>query len=440
MVPIFDWAVFYFIITLSMIPVTEGAWSHSDVHTIRGTILATATYHKLIRPSETTNVNVSLNLLTINNLEVKTQTLSTTGWLTIEWVDNRLTWNSGTYPDVTHVYSLDSEVWKPELFIDNSLADVSILVDDNVMFKISRDGVVEWKLPRIFTTFCNVDVTYYPFDTQNCVIEITSWAYTIDELVMNSSRSSVNIEDIKPHGEWSILSSSVAEKELQETKVNGDVEKYSQLHFSIKMQRKSNYYISSVLLPILLTSYLNNFVFILPVDSGEKVGFILTVLLALAVLLTLVSDSIPSTSINTSVLSVYLAVTLCLGVLCCLLTVLVIRIHFKDPDTPVSAWWKSLHDKLLVPFSCWNGCLCRCRKDKNNVKPTVPNNEVVVVNYEDGKDDTTTVDESGTSGELKWTELSAVLDHFFLIVMVIITTISSIIFMISLAAGGKINT
>lgn len=37
-----------------------------------------------------------------------------------EWQDDRLSWNAATYPDVDHVYTLDSEVWKPELFIDNS--------------------------------------------------------------------------------------------------------------------------------------------------------------------------------------------------------------------------------------------------------------------------------------------------------------------------------
>lgn len=416
---------------------TLGAWSHSDVHTIRGTILSTASYHRLVRPAEKITVNVSLSLLTVNDLDVKTQTLSTTGWLTVGWQDDRLTWNAATYPDVSHVYTLDSEVWKPELFIDNSLDDVSILQDSNVMFKVLRDGAVEWKLPRIFTTFCNVDVTYYPFDTQNCVIEITSWAYTVDELSLRATRESVNIEDIKPHGEWTILSSSIETRELQETKENGDVEKFSQLDFYIKMKRKSNYYISSVLLPVILTSYLNIFVFLLPVDSGEKVGFILTVLLALAVLLTLVSDSIPSTSINTSILSVYLAVTLCLGVVCCLLTVLVIRINFRDPDTPVTDVWKRIHDNILVPCSCSNGCSCRCKKGKKSVNPIDPKDELVVMNYDGEKNEPNP--ELEPVDELKWTHVATLMDHFFLVVMVIITTISSTTFMVALSVGGAVN-
>lgn len=421
----------------SVLQPTHGAWSHTDVHAIRGSILSTASYHKLIRPAESNTVNVSLSLLTVNDLDVKTQTLSTTGWLTVEWQDARLTWDPATYPDVTHVYTQDSEVWKPELFIDNSLADVSILQDSNVMFKVLRDGVVEWKLPRIFTTFCNVDVTYYPYDTQNCVVEITSWAYTVDEISLRSTRETVNIEDIKPHGEWTILSSSIESRELQETKENGNIEKFSQLDFYIKMQRKSNYYISSVLLPVILTSYLNTFVFLLPVDSGEKVGFILTVLLALAVLLTLVSDSIPSTSINTSILSVYLAVTLCLGVVCCLLTVLVIKINFKDQDTPVTDRWKSIHNKILVPISCWHGCFCRCSKGKNTVNPIDSQNELVVMNHDEENNESNP--EPDTSDELKWTHLATVMDQFFLVVMLIITTISSLTFMVALFVGGALN-
>jgi hypothetical protein len=43
-------------------------------------------------------------------------------------------------------------------------------------------------------------------------------------------------------------------------------------------------------------------VFIVPVDSGEKVSYVLTVFLSLAVLLTIVTDSLPPTSITLSVL------------------------------------------------------------------------------------------------------------------------------------------
>jgi len=56
------------------------------------------------------------------------------------------------------------------------------------------------------------------------------------------------------------------------------------------------------MMPIVLTSLLVVLVFIVPVESGEKVSYVLTVFLSLAVLLTIVADSLPSTSITTSIL------------------------------------------------------------------------------------------------------------------------------------------
>lgn len=75
----------------------------------------------------------------------------------------------------------------------------------------------------------------------------------------------------RPHGEWTLISSTVFEEELHETREDGVVETYSQLDIFVKMERKSSYYVTSVLLPIVLTSFLSLFVFLLPVESGEKV-------------------------------------------------------------------------------------------------------------------------------------------------------------------------
>lgn len=78
-----------------------------------------------------------------------------------------------------------------------SQQEVSILEDEHVLLSVRRDGLVEWKLPRIFSTFCVVDVTYYSFDTQKCVIEVSSWVYTIQELALLPAKSSANYEDIR---------------------------------------------------------------------------------------------------------------------------------------------------------------------------------------------------------------------------------------------------
>jgi len=39
------------------------------------------------------------------------------------------------------------------------------------------------------------DITYYPYDKQKCGIEITSWGYTLDEVVFYHLFESINMED-----------------------------------------------------------------------------------------------------------------------------------------------------------------------------------------------------------------------------------------------------
>ena len=57
----------YFTALLSNILHSDAAWTTTDVNTIRSSILS-ASYSKLIRPSEVTEVKAGLSILTINTL------------------------------------------------------------------------------------------------------------------------------------------------------------------------------------------------------------------------------------------------------------------------------------------------------------------------------------------------------------------------------------
>lgn len=171
--------------------------------------------------------------------------------------------------------------------------------DTEIFFKVKNTGAVRWDPPGQYFTHCDIDVTYYPFDYQKCSIEITTFAFTADVVPLNKTNDEVNVEDFKENGEWILVSSNV---EMQILTENGEI--FSQLVFKLIFKRRPGYYLTNVVYPVILVSLLTNLVFLLPADSGEKISYILTVLLAQAVLLTLIGDSMPTTSKHTPVIGI----------------------------------------------------------------------------------------------------------------------------------------
>lgn len=52
---------------------------------------------------------------------------------------------------------------------------------------IYHQGLVEWKPPAIYKSSCEIDVEYFPFDEQTCVLKFGSWTY--DGFKVNSHGS-----------------------------------------------------------------------------------------------------------------------------------------------------------------------------------------------------------------------------------------------------------
>lgn len=67
------------------------------------------------------------------------------------------------------------------------------LVEDKTKALLKFDGTITWIPPAIFKSSCPMDITYFPFDYQNCSMKFGSWTYDkakID-LVLIGSKVSV---------------------------------------------------------------------------------------------------------------------------------------------------------------------------------------------------------------------------------------------------------
>merc|ERR1711930_9983 len=91
--------------------------------------------------------------------------------------------------------------------------------------------------------------------------------------------------------------------------------------------------------PCLGISFLTVLVFYLPSDSGEKVSLSISILLSLTVFFLLLAEIIPPTSLVVPLLGKFVLFTMILDTFSICVTVVVLNIHFRSPQTHTMAPW-----------------------------------------------------------------------------------------------------
>ncbi|GFO18471.1 neuronal acetylcholine receptor subunit alpha-3 [Plakobranchus ocellatus] len=198
--------------------------------------------------------------------------------------------------------------------------------EDTIPTRVASDGDVEWHPPGILKMSCEMDSTYFPFDRQTCTIVVTSFGFTMNEVSIQS-QDGVRTDFYSENGDWAIKGMSVDRTEYYD---NGHP--YSRLTFSVEVKRRSTFHWINIIIPILVNSFLICFVFLLPADSGEKMGYSLTCLLAFVVLLTLLAADMPTSAKHTALLEVYITLTLGFSAMSVFLSQLVLHVHFRDDE------------------------------------------------------------------------------------------------------------
>lgn len=180
------------------------------------------------------------------------------------------------------------------------------------------------------TTTCKVDITYFPFDTQKCEVTFIPWGVPLNEMYLHAAEKEVSRKFFSGNGEWSLENATASTGLL-----DGSYPVYTLL---LEIRRRPTFVIVNVILPILFMGFLNVLVFFLPASSGERVSYAITVLLAIAVFLTLVGDNMPKTSQPMSTICYFLLTNLALSSLIMVMTIFNLNFYHRDNKMPVPGW------------------------------------------------------------------------------------------------------
>uniref|UniRef100_A0A1I8HR82 Neur_chan_LBD domain-containing protein n=1 Tax=Macrostomum lignano TaxID=282301 RepID=A0A1I8HR82_9PLAT len=222
---------------------------------------------------------------------------------------------------------------------------------------VLSDGTILWRPPIIFKSQCEINVEFFPFDTQNCTLKLGTWThngYLIDlrhvaqkeEADRNGRQSfddcravidyAIDLSQFVDNVEWDILEVT-AKRNIETYKCCP--EPYLDLTFYLIIRRKTLFYGINLICPCLAISFLTILVFYLPGESGEKMSLSINILLSLTVFFLLIFDICPPTSLVVPLILKYLLFTMILVTLSVMATVVVLNVHWRSPDTYVMSPW-----------------------------------------------------------------------------------------------------
>ncbi|XP_056013106.1 neuronal acetylcholine receptor subunit alpha-10-like isoform X2 [Ostrea edulis] len=283
-------------------------------------------YHNDVRPvcdsESTVQVRLGLALRQIVDLNEPKQIIEINAWIRMRWNDCHLRWNASLY-GIDHLVVPYNKVWVPDITLYDNV-DSQLLGLKDYRPAIYSDGSMVYNFPTIISSLCKVDVTYFPFDQQICRLQFGSWAH--HGLELNVTGIEADLSAFVDSVEWELISVPMIRKVIY---YKCCPEPYPDVSFYLKMRRKPLFYLMNLVFPCMLISTVACLGFILPPDSGEKVSLEITVLLSLAVFLMVVSETMPPSSETFPYIGAYFTCAMLLVSMSCLMTVVVLNLHFK---------------------------------------------------------------------------------------------------------------
>ncbi|XP_012940876.1 acetylcholine receptor subunit beta [Aplysia californica] len=348
----------------SSLQISMCAWydTHSQLH--RDLF---SNYSRHIRPSvngEPTQVSLILFPMTLSSLDEKTQTLSMKILFSLSWPDTKLAWDKASYDGINETFYRQESLWVPPITVFNSISQVSQWGHDDQFLSVLSYGIVIWTITASLHTECSIQVTYYPFDSQDCQIVVNFPPFPTLDLVLNPDpKNPVQTVYYTPSGSWDLVGTYMNDYYSGST-----THQFHTLIYGLKFRRLTRFYILNTIMPVLFLSVTASAVFYLPAEAGEKMGMSITVLLAYAVYLSIIAENLPQTSKQVCYLQVYLTTLLGITSFGVLVSVVVLRIHHRSPEVPVGLKTAAIVRKIRQ-YTCLTKSSMICNSYSSRIHP-----------------------------------------------------------------------
>ena len=308
-----------------------------------------ANYDPEIRPianqSSKLTVSVSVYVKSIQEFNEVKETFLFTAVFVLVWQDVNIMWNPAHYGGLSSIMLSIDKIWVPQLVITTSSSHIVSFGQDWQKVLYLPNGIATWSTGGLVRGTCSINVRNYPFDSQKCSSHFSPGPYYAMDVDFSAYSKEVNMSIYAGNVVWDLHQSSVSVYT-----VNGR----SQLDVTFHLRRKSAFVVINVLIPLGSLSFLNILVFFLVPCSGERVSYSVTVLLAIAVFMTIISDTLTKSSEPVPLISYKLMGDMIISALITVVTILNLALYHKPDSEEVPEWLKKFYKRVHCRSLCPN--------------------------------------------------------------------------------------
>jgi len=257
-------------------------------------------------------VRVQIHTFKLKSLDIATSQMSMTIWLRLSWNDARLAWNNteGKYSGINETtYNAGdpeiSQIWVPDLELYNQDESLSLSLAPKAA-RVDFKGDVFWSRVGNIRPICTLSgLRRHPFDSIECSFEIGGWArsgiyadYIADDLPVSFAKSS---HSLNAYMEFELVKNK--------TRLYRTVSYYNNIYddqlgqpwpsltYTFVFKRKTSLiYVGNFVGPIIVFTFLASAVFFFDVRCGERLGYGITILLAMMAIEIIAADALPTCS------------------------------------------------------------------------------------------------------------------------------------------------
>ena len=245
----------------------------------------------IINYSEALEVQLGLGVQTIEAFNQVEETLTLNIWQRMDWKDQTINWNSST--SKLNLISLSpDDIWTPDLELLNAANLPEIYTLKGGLY-LHYDGNITYSKPTILKFSCPLELSKFPFDSQNCVMNISSWIYTNNllKLIPNEDvKNQIDVLDSFRHSEWEVIDYGV--KKLKQKRSCCKKNYFDVLSYNFKLKRYTHYY--KINMGMTITLVIVSFILMfMPADNVSRTGTLVFIPLTILALQLTLSGKIP---------------------------------------------------------------------------------------------------------------------------------------------------